>query len=315
MNQILYEDTGDKRPVDTKKIVMFFGIAIIIFGLILGAIGIIQIMKSKTPVSRDPATIMVDKFNSSLLKLSIIHDKSISKITYDWNGTNERTIDTANRKNIETTIELPVGENILNITVVDEIGVEATFTGLYSDGTDFAGPVIKLSQIDDEGTKKINIHAEDDTEIAYLTYRWNNDTETRVEATDTSNTIIETNIDIPTDLPAGDNKLTVVAVDGNNNESREVQEIKIARRPIIEFPRQNRDKMYIKVTDDVGLEYVQYVINGESYTWKSATGEDKVCETFIPLQPGENLIDIHARNINGIEAKSFYGKCIYTVDE
>lgn len=315
MNQILYEDTGDKKPVDIKKIVLFFSIAVIIFGVILSVIGIIQIVNSKTPVSTNKPVISVEKFDDTQIVLNVTHDKTINQVKYNWNGTEDIIVDASNRKYIERLIEIPnIKDSIINVYVTDSIGIQASYSGTFSiDSSDF-GPEITFSQVEEDGKKKIGIRAEDDLEIAYLTYRWNDNEEIKVNATDASSTVIETSIEIPSDLPAGENNLIVVAVDSLNNQSKETQEIKIARKPIIEMPEQHRSKLRIKVTDEVGLDYVQYILNGESFTWRSQADDVKVCETTIELRPGENTIIIKARNKDGIDANTFNGRCIYEVN-
>ena len=315
MNQILYEDTGDKKPVDIKKIVLFFSVAVIIFGIALVTIGIAQISKSKAPISTNKPVISVEKFDDTQVVLSVTHDKTIEKIVYNWNGSEDEVVEGSNRKYIERLEKIPnIGDNVLNVYVTDSIGVEASYTGTFSIENNSKGPKITFSQIEEDGKKKISIYAEDDIEISYLTYRWNDDEETSVDTTDITNTIIQTNIEIPSDLPSGENQLIVVAVDGSNNQTKVVKEIKIARKPVIAMPVQNRSKLRIKVTDEVGLDYVQYILNGESYTWRSDADDIKTCEATIELQPGENTITIKARNKEGIDANTFYGRCIYEVD-
>ena len=82
MNQILYEDMGEKRPTDIKKIILIFCIAILIFGVLLGVIGIVQLVNSSKPVSTNKPIIEVEKYDENSVRISITHDKPISKITY-----------------------------------------------------------------------------------------------------------------------------------------------------------------------------------------------------------------------------------------
>ena len=315
MNQILYEDLENKKPTDIKKIVLFFCIAIVVFGVLLGIVGIVQLANSKQVTSTNKPVIYVERFDDSYIKVSITHDKALDKIVYSWNDGEEISIDAEKRKNFERLIELPIGENSLSMQVIDSIGISAYYSGIYG-AESSSSPKIKLSQTTVDGVKKIHIYAEDEREISYLTYRWNVETEVKVDEKDSSNTIIETDIDIPTNLHPGDNVLTVIAVDADFNETTETQEIKIAKKPIIEEPRQFGGELVIKITDEVGLDYVQYILNGESYTWNNP-GEEvlKECQTSLKLELGENTIIINARNKDGIEANTFYGKCVFALDE
>lgn len=309
MNQILYENNG-KETTDVKKIIRFFCVAIIIFGLALtggGIYGMIQENAKKAPASTNKPIITVSVFEEDLVRIYITHDKPIEKVLYSWNNEEDAIILGRNRTSIEELIEIPEGENVLNLRVIDKIGIDATYTNTYvysQNGVDIQVPTIELNVLD----KQIIITANDETEISYITYRWNNEEEIRIDATDDSKTVIETSIDIA----KGENDLTVIAVDKNNNTETKIQKFKAYTRPTIETPKQNGEKLTIKVTDEQGLDYVEYSINGKKYKWISST-EGRTEWTHVQkLEPGENIIIINAMNKAGIEANTFKGKCIYT---
>ena len=310
MNQILYENTGSK-PANIKNIILFFNIAIIIFGIALvgfGSYGIVQWLQSRVPVSTNKPVINASVVEDTSVKISVTHDKAIEKISYSWNNGEEETILGRNRQAIDYLIDMPFGENVLNISVVDSLGITASFTNtyVYSNGVDIQSPTIELSALEDD--KQIHILAMDETEIAYITYRWNEEEETRIDSTDESKTVIETNIDIP----KGENELTVVAVDGNNNMETKTQKCVVLTKPVIEIPRQHGEELTITVRDEQGLDYVEYTVNGKKYKWVSSTDNRKEWTHTQKLDPGENEIIINAYNKSGIEAITFRGKCIYT---
>lgn len=311
MNQILFENEGIEK-VGTKKIIRFFCIAIIIFGVALlggGVYGIMQENAKKAPVSRNKPSITVSVFEEDSIRIYVTHDKAIDRIVYSWNDGEDITILGRNRESIEELIDMPLGENVLHLRVIDEIGIEETYTNTYvysENGVDIQKPTIELSVLEKE--KQIKITAKDETEISYITYRWNNEEETRIDVTDESKTIIETNISIP----RGDNDLTVVAVDSNNNMETKIQKCKAYTRPVIKTPRQFGQNLTITVTDEEGLDYVEYTINGKKYKWVSSTEDRKEWTHVQPLEPGENEVVIEAWNKAGIQAVSFRGKCKYT---
>ena len=78
------------------------------------------------------------------------------------------------------------------------------------------------------------------------------------------------------------------------------------------MPHQRGEKLTLTVTDDQGLDYVEYTLNGKKYKWVSSTDDRKEWTYTQTLEPGENLITINAYNKAGIQAATFYGKCIYT---
>lgn len=311
MNQILYEDIGEK-PNNIKTIIRFFSIAIIIFGIALlggGIYGIIQKKAEETPISTNKPIISTNVFEDDSIRIYITHDKPIDKVVYSWNSGDDIIILGRNRTSIEELIDIPEGENVLNLRVIDNIGIEATYTNTYvfsPTGVDIQTPKIELSVLDTE--KQIKITATDETEISYITYRWNNDEETKIDVADESKTIIETSIPIP----KGENDLTVIAVDANNNTETKIQKCKAYTRPTIKAPRQRGQNLTITVTDEEGLDYVEYTVNGKKYKWVSSTDDRKEWTYVHVLEEGENEIVINAWNKAGIQSNTFRGKCIYT---
>lgn len=147
MNQIL--SVGNKNgknnnsTVDIKKIIIFFSIAIIIFGAILIINGIVGLNKNnnkdkQNPVgiieeTPTPATPANDDDEPPTIELSISGENikiiardetEIDYIEYTWNDEQPQTakasIDDKNR--IQATITLKQGTNILKVTAVDKAG-------------------------------------------------------------------------------------------------------------------------------------------------------------------------------------------------
>lgn len=311
MNQILYEDVKE-QTTDIKKIIRFFSIAAILFGVALlggGIFGMVQDNAKKAPVSKVKPIISASVFEEDSVRIYITHDKAIERVVYNWNDGADVTILGRNRTSIEELIDIPMGENVLHLTVIDSIGIQETYTNTYvlsNHGVDIIKPTITLSVLEQE--KQIKITAADETEISYITYRWNNEEETKIDTTDESKTIIETKIPIP----KGENDLTVTAVDNNNNMETKIQKCKAYTRPVIKTPRQFGENLTITVTDEEGLDYVIYSVNGKKYKWVSST-EGRTEWTHVQkLEPGESEIIIEAWNKAGIEAIKFHGKCVYT---
>ena len=55
----------------------------------------------------------------SELFITVKHDKEIQKLIYNWNISSEKTIAVDTGKIFETKIDIPAGNNTLNIQVVD----------------------------------------------------------------------------------------------------------------------------------------------------------------------------------------------------
>lgn len=310
MNQILYEDVQTQKT-DINKILMFFAIIIIVFGLALVGSGIVGFInkkedKTSTLIIGTKPEVSTCVFEEDKVLIQVKHDKTIDKILYNWNNGEEKTILGIQRSNIEEIIDMPMGENVLSIRVIDIAGEQTNYTQTYvlSSGVDIQKPTINLSVIDNT---KIKVTAQDETEISYLTYRWNNEEETKEDVTDESKTKIEVTIPIQ----RGENDLTVIAVDANNNTETKVQKFNAVTRPTINV-KQYADKLTIIIKDEQGLEKVEYSLNGKNYRWVKST-EDKtewIYEQKIP--EGVSKIIINAWNTKGVKADEFRGQCNYT---
>jgi hypothetical protein len=306
MNQILYEDTGEKT-VEIGKVIKFFAIAMIIFGIALIGSGVYGLMSSnKNQVQKPPKgakpEIYVNVHEDDSIKINVIHDKAINKILYSWNQNEDQTILGQGRNQIEEIIDMPFGENVLTVRVIDIAGVESTHTGTYvlDNGIDIQKPTIDLSVVDG----KIKITAKDETEIAYITYRWNSEDETKVEETDESKTIIETLITIQ----KGENDLTVIAVDKNNNTETKVQKFKAVTKPVIKVRQVGQD-LTITATDEIGLKRIEYTLNGKKSRVQVAETAEWVYT--IKLEPGVNEVIIEAINTNDVASDTFRGRATY----
>ena len=152
MNQILQtENKKQGAPIDIKKIVIFFAIAIIIFGVVLICIGsYAMITGTKEPeqpednpqVENTVPQVDIERTEDNIL-INIKHTKPIMSIKYHWNDETEQTIETNSNLEISEEIALPFGNNTLNLTVTDSDGKESNYVKEYvSDGE--GKPVIEL---------------------------------------------------------------------------------------------------------------------------------------------------------------------------
>ena len=308
MNQILYEENQTSKT-DINKIKIFFAIVLIIFGVSLagsGTWGLVTKFSNaqKLTVGTKPQ-VETNIFEDDQILIKVTHDKAIEKILYSWNDEADNVILGRGRSNLEELIEMPVGENLLNIGVIDIAGEETSHIQTYSlsSGVDIQKPTIELSVIG----SNIKIIAQDETEISYITYRWNNEEEQTVNTTDLNGMKIEVTVPII----RGENSLTVIAVDANNNTETKIQKFNAVPRPTIKVT-QYADKLTITVKDEQGLDKVEYNLNGENFRWVSTTEDRTEWVYEQPIPEGDSKIIINAWNKAGAQAEEFRGKCNYT---
>lgn len=304
MNQILSTNMprDDKKkmkktaktnnPVQISSVLKFFAIAILIFGTFMIGTGAYAIYKNQSEQKEQnlEPTISIENKTDKTILLKVMHQKNIAKIEYGWNDEEKTVINGNNGKYIEKEIQLPTGTNTLHVVVVDEDGKEITYTNQYENE----------SKINFEVSgNKIRITYSGDTEISYMTYRWDEDEEKTIEINDT-------NIDQEIDAIKGLHELTVIVVDENNNTDTKTQKINGVAKPKLELGLDDQGEHFvIKTSDDEKLEKVEFEFNNDGNNYILNLGEFNLKELnyvvkTLPLQSGENTIKVTVTNSDGI---------------
>lgn len=297
MNQILYTNSEKKKggPLEIKTVLIIFAVVIIIFGIILGAKAIFSMVNKPSTSQTIPLVEITNEGEKLLIKVN--HDKLIDKIVYSWNNSSQETVlQGKGRMQLQEEIELPIGTNTLTLKVTDIQGKVAEYSQVYErQQGDVIKPEIELLV---EGSK-VKIVAKDETELSYISYYWNNEDETKINANQNSLKQIEEKISIL----KGENTLTIVAVDKAGNETIKEQTFKAATKPVVEITTVN-NTYSIRVTDEEGISRVDYTYNGAEYsTDPNKTGTPlNVKEVIITqkLTSGENKIEVRAYNVSGL---------------
>ena len=237
--------------------------------------------------------------NGSKLNIKVKHDKIIDKIVYNWNQEQDIVLQGKGRMELEETIDMPIGTNILSLKVMDITGKTVSYNQEYTlENGDTIKPEIELLV----ENSKVKIVVKDETELDYMSYYWNDEDETKINAREESSKQIEEKIDIL----KGENTLTIIAVDKAGNEQTKEQTFKGAKKPKIELYRDGTE-LIIKITDEEEIKKVEYNLNGTDYsTDPNNTGASlgmKELEVRQPLQQGENKITIKAYNISNLETE------------
>lgn len=297
MNQILYMGNNKKNgTLEIKTVVMIFSICIILFGIILVGKGSFAIISNISNNNLENIPVVTMSQEGNTIKLTVKHDKAIDKIVYNWNSKQEYMLLGKGRTDLTEEIEVPEGENLLTVKITDIEGKIVSYTRqCKSTDEDVIKPEIELLV----ENSKVKIVAKDETQIDYIKYYWNNEDETKVEAREDSPKQIEEKLSIM----KGENTLTIIAVDKNGNETKKEQTFKGAKKPTVELYREGQE-LIVKVTDEEGVQKIEYTINGEQYsTDPNNTGESlnlKEVEFRQPLASGSNTITIKAYNISGL---------------
>lgn len=300
MNQILStsipmenkKKNRTKQPIAISSILKFFGISILVFGLFIVGTGVYSIYKnqSEQQVQNLEPTISIENKTDTTILLKVIHQKNIAKVEYRWNEQQEIVINGNNGKYVEQVIDIPLGTNTLHVLVQDEDGKEITYEKQYEVESNINFEV---------SGNKIKITYDGDKLISYMTYRWDEEQEKRIEINDTK---FEQEIEAIKGL----HSLTVIVVDENNGTYTKVQKINGVSKPelIIDLDEQ-REHFVIKASDDELLSKIEIRLNQDDNKRYVLNLEEKNLKQLnyvlpIELQIGENLIEVIVYNSNGV---------------
>lgn len=299
MNQILATSapgtTKNKKnkkqhePADIKTVMMVFAIVLILFGIGMIGTGSYAIFKQQDEISKIPTkpTISIENKTENVLLAKVMHDKEIESFNYAWNEEKETLIQGNQRKYIEQEIQIPSGTNTLYIKAKDITGQEIFYEKQYEIESN-----INLEVIDN----KIKITYEGEKEITYMTYRWDEENETRI---DINSNQVEEEIEVQ----RGTHTLTIVLVDVNNQTETKIQKIKGVSKPKLDVTTDG-EHFIIKASDEIGLQKIEFVINEDPSKKYRLQITEKEFEYKFPLEEGENKIQITVYNSEDMTAVS-----------
>lgn len=293
MNQILM--TNDEKGAvskEIKPIVKFFAIVIIVFALILIGSGAYKLYKKSTQDIAYIKPVLNYEQNGSSIALSFKSEIGINKIEYHWNDGSTTTVKGAAKKDIDFEIEIPQGDNTLNINVIDVDGNKTKFDSIpisfiveTEEEVDTTKPEVSIVNT----VGKITVTATDETEIDYITYRWENEEEVKVESTEENQKSITQVIEVE----KGTKKLVITAVDKTGNKETIMKNIVGSNGPQIKVTIVDNN-FVVKVTADYKITKIQYTINDVERTVEGITDGSKEFEFKVPLEDGVNYLKINA---------------------
>ena len=317
MNQILdYAPNGNpkKSSNSSDTVVRVFAVLLVIFSLCLLGSGLYSIFQNKetekqAEVKPTYATIKAVQEGEQAI-ITVTHDKVIESMVYSWNSDAERSVKGDGQKTLEKTLDLPAGENTLHIKVIDINKVETSFEQKFvaESGLDIMNPVISLKIVNGEEEKMLQITATDETKIDFLTYRWNDEEEVKVEASEDNDKEIVTEIPIM----RGTNDITIVAVDSENNTTTETKSYTGLTKPeIVVTLSGDGSTLIIKTTHENGIKKIYYTLNDTPYE-ATFEGDDiqQEVEFTQPLNEGYNRLILTVTSVDDTETV-FDGECDY----
>ena len=292
--QINYGRPSDKANI--VSIVRVFCILIILFGFTLIGDATYGIISSK-PKLEDAINVTANSIGSNVT-IKAVGNMPIQSLNYRWGQGEETVVQGNGTVKLEATVEIPTGNNILNMTVIDYYGNKSEFQKQYINELDNTSkPTIEMSV----SGNMLNITATDETEMSYLTYSWNNGTATRVDIDQNAvdKTILKTSIEVE----KGENTLSIVAVDANGNTATRTEKVKGANKPTFTVAADGTN-LIINAKDEEGINKIEITVDG--VTSEADVDNLKELRATQAITPGEHTVTIKITNISGLsEEQSF----------
>ena len=286
----------EKKTVNigTTGIIKIFAIVIMIFGIAIVGNSAYAMVKSAQDSKNNKGPEVTTERKGNSIKVVIKCEQGIRTMMYSWNDSTEKVIFGNNNTELEQELNIPTGENKLNITVVNSKGKQTKFVkNFIQEEKDTIEPIIKIDNVNSD----IRIVVTDDTALDYIIYKYGDDREVKIEANEDDPTTIES---LVTTKP-GQYTLKIEAVDKAQNHATKEQEVKGVNKPIIDVVPDATDPSYliIKATDEEGLRMVSFYINDQEYKTDPNTSlNTKVFEWRQKVERGESTVRVNAYSIN-----------------
>lgn len=303
MNQILQvqEPKKNSNPVDTKKVVLFFAVSIIIFGLIMLGQGAYNAYLAKVnekvnpenppsiggneeePIEVVPPTIILTQTEDHKLIINVSSEIAISHIIYNWNNEAAQTLDETGKTNIEEVIGIPTGENTFNLSVIDTNGTETKEQKQFV--VELSKPVIELAVVGND----IKINVTSKVDLDYVTYKWNLEIEKKEDMLTYED---RTKFEKLVEIPKGQNTLKIVAVDKNGSTTEKSQEIKGVTKAKTTVVAKDKYLDFTVISED-NIKTIEFEFNGKKYIMNSDTfGQTNTVHYMVEMIQGMNYLKI-----------------------
>ena len=295
MNQILSVDNPknsrkkfgkDGNKASIKSVVVFFCIILIIFGISVTALGIYSLNNKEKTLSADNATrnIRIDVIqNATELDVDVTSLNEIAKIEYKWDEGEVQEISGEGKKVLSANIRIPGGTKTLKITVTDVNGEVKEYSN------QFVGPKepknIQLSESEKEN--KILVKCEEEQNLSYISYFYDEEEEKKVEVSGTSG-------QIEIDVKEGAHVLTLRVGYADGTVGQIFKKLYV---PTVEVGlTQDLQRFTIKITDPRQITKLTANFNGQEIT---IDVNKELFENTLPLKNGENRLILTAYNTDG----------------
>lgn len=299
MNQILQvkETDAKNKSKIIRKVISFLIISIIIIALGFGGYYIYENIVNgniKLPTlintQKDKSTIQLTQINRDELIINIQSKEGISKIVYNLNNENPQVIELSGETTIEKTINMPTGENVIYVSVIDINGKEIIKQETFI--VEVSKPEINLAIVGND----IKITVTSEVELSEVKYKWNSEDEKKHNIYTYGN---RNEFEKQLEIPIGQNTLTIVATDINGSKVEKTQKIKGVTKPTTTIKVEGK-YLHFTVTGKENIEKVEFEFNGQKYLMNTETfGETKTVHYKVKMIKGKNTLTLTSTTQSG----------------
>lgn len=277
------------QKAELVKIARVFAIVLLVYALaIIGQS--VYALNSSQYKPKDNVVVTLDKMGKEVT-LAASAVKPIKEIRYRWNDGEETKIQGNGRNKIEQIIDAPNGNNTLNVTVSDYYGNKSSYQRQFLyESKDSIKPNIETSV---SGTK-ITLTVSDETKLSYITYKWNDESETRYDVPNGQKLVT-----LEIEVMKGKNTFTINAVDEDDNKTTFSKMIIGDTKPEVSILTEGSN-VIVKAKDDEGIAKLEIKIDGE--VSEEETGNNTEINAKIPVSAGTHEIKAIVTNVNGLKA-------------
>lgn len=290
MNQILSvemkkNNRSENKKLNIKSVIIFFSIMLIVFAISIILIGIYLKSQNSGTVGENKNYLKVEAVlsDTETLKITTSGENEIEKIVYKWNNEEETQVNGNNQKEMVLDISVPIGNNILKLTVTDVKGNSKTYEKTYV-GTVKYEPDIQLSQ----NGNTLNVLCNSDKIIDYISYNFD------AEDTITQN-VNDTSVEIPIEIKniEGEHKLSIIVQNQDGEKYTDSKSIYIPAVTVVT----DQENFIINASDVRGISKVSINFNDEI---SEIDVNDTEYTNNLKLQDGENRLILVVYNSDGL---------------
>lgn len=283
-----YNKKSNRSKASIETVARVFSVLLILLGIMIIGQSVMALSNERKN-ERDTPIVSVEKMGKEVT-IAVKTEYPVKGLEYCWNDGEKTKLEGSETNQIVQTIEVPNGNNILNIVVTDCYGHKTYYNRQYIyESSDTLKPVIEIAITG----IKLRIKVTDETKLSYVEYKWNNEEATRIN-------IDQNQVEQEIEVKQGQNELTVIAVDWEENKTTRTEKVIGDTKPEVSILTEGSN-IVVNAKDDEGISKVIVTIDGE----EKDSGEDEVNQkevtAKIPVSVGTHEIKATVINVNGLE--------------